>query len=121
MTDETKTINPLFLQLIISLQSAAWYQMGKTISPVSGKIERDLIQAKVSIDLLNMLQEKTKGNLLEEEQKIIDSTVYNLQMNYIDELEKDKKEPKAEDDISSTEKASEENDENSGTDSPEDK
>ncbi|MFH1700301.1 MAG: DUF1844 domain-containing protein [Candidatus Zixiibacteriota bacterium] len=121
MTDETKTINPLFLQLVISLQSAAWYQMGKTISPVSGKIERDLIQAKVSIDLLNMLQEKTKGNLLDEEQKILDSMVYNLQMNYIDELEKDKKEPKAQGNNSPDDKASEEKSKNPGTETPEDK
>jgi hypothetical protein len=121
MTDETKTVNPLFLHLVISLQSAAWYQMGKTMSPVSGKIERDLVQAKVSIDLLNMLQEKTKGNLVDDEQKIIDSTVYNLQMNYIDEVEKDKKEPKAEDDNSSDKEASEESKESSGDESSEDK
>lgn len=88
MTDTEEQINPLFLQLVLSLQSAAWYQLGKTVSPISGKIERDLDQAKASIDLLAMLQEKTKGNLGKQEQQILDNTVYTLQMNYVDELEK---------------------------------
>lgn len=90
MTDSEKNINPLFLQLVLSLQSAAWYQLGKTVSPISGKIERDLDQAKATIDLLAMLQEKTTGNLGKEEKQILDNTVYTLQMNYVDELEKDK-------------------------------
>ncbi len=90
MTDSEKNINPLFLQLVLSLQSAAWYQLGKTVSPISGKIERDLDQAKATIDLLAMLQEKTAGNLGNEEKQILDNTVYTLQMNYVDELEKDK-------------------------------
>ena len=90
MSDGEDKINPLFLQLVISLQSAAWYQMGKIMSPVTGKIERNLDEARVSIDLLAMLQEKTKGNLQAEEKKILDNTVYALQMNYIDELNQDK-------------------------------
>jgi hypothetical protein len=90
MTDSEEKINPLFLQLVLSLQSAAWYQLGKTVSPLSGKIERDLDQAKASINLLAMLQEKTQGNLGRQEKQILDNTVYTLQMNYVDELEKDK-------------------------------
>ncbi len=90
MPDDKEQVNPLFLQLVLSLQSAAWYQLGKTMSPITGKIERNLDEARVSIDLLNMLQEKTKGNLLGDEKKILDNTVYTLQMNYIDELNQDK-------------------------------
>jgi hypothetical protein len=86
MPNDEKKVNPLFLQLVLSLQSAAWYQLGKTVSPISGKIERDLNEARVSIDLLTMIQEKTKGNLLEDEKKILDNTIYTLQMNYIDEM-----------------------------------
>lgn len=91
MPDKAPDINPLFLQLVLSLQSAAAYQMGKTVSPISGDVERDLAQARVSIDLLVMLQEKTNGNLLDEEKRILDATLYNLQMNYLDEVEKDNK------------------------------
>lgn len=93
MPKDENEMNPLFIQLVLSLQSAAWYQLGKTMSPISGKIERNLEEARVSIDLLTMIQEKTKGNLLEAEKKILDNTVYTLQMNYIDEqnLDKEKK------------------------------
>lgn len=90
MSEESMDFNPHFLQLVMSLQSAAMFQMGKTASPISGKIERDMIQAKISIDLLKMLQEKTKGNLSEQEKQVIDSTIYNLQMNYVDEVNADK-------------------------------
>jgi hypothetical protein len=94
MSDMSEKVNPLFLQLVLSLQSAAMYQMGKTVSPVSGQIEKDMAQARISIDLLTMIQEKTKGNLADEEKQILDMTVGNLQMNYVDELERDKSETK---------------------------
>ena len=90
MTDQANQTSALFLHLVLSLQSAAMYQLGKIVSPISGQIERDLEQARVSIDLLVVLQEKTKGNLLDEEKQILDSAIYNLQMNYIDELKSDK-------------------------------
>lgn len=96
MPEEDNKVNPLFLQLVLSLQSAAWYQLGKTVSPITGKIERNLSEAKVSIDLLTMLQEKTKGNLLEDEKKILDNTIYTLQMNYIDEMNRGEEEGKTE-------------------------
>ena len=88
MSEQKIDVNPYFFQLVISLQSAAMFQMGKTVSPISGKIEKDLAQARVSIDLLVMLQEKTKGNLSEEEKRVLDSTIYNLQMNFLDEADK---------------------------------
>lgn len=120
MTDSEEQFNPLFLQLVLSLQSAAWYQMGKMVSPISGKIDRDLDQAKASIDLLTMLQEKTKGNLGKQEQQILDNTVYTLQMNYVDELEKG---PSTTDDESAAGASKEKNDakgtEERGTDAKE--
>jgi uncharacterized protein YaaW (UPF0174 family) len=89
MVNDQEKVNPLFLQLVLSLQSAAMFQMGKTASPISGKIEKDMTQAKISIDLLTMLQEKTAGNLQDEEKRFLDSAVYNLQMNYIEELNRE--------------------------------
>jgi len=100
-------ISPQFISLVLSLQSAAMYQMGKIISPVTGKIERDMEQARFSIDLLTMLQEKTKGNLLAEEKKILESAVYNLQMNFVDEMNKDKTAAKSSDDSPSEQKSPE--------------
>jgi len=107
MTDDMDKISPQFLSLVLSLQSAAMYQMGKIISPVTGKIERDMEQARFSIDLLTMLQEKTKGNLLAEEKKILESAVYNLQMNFVDEMNKDKTAAKSSDDSPSEQKSPE--------------
>ena len=108
MPDGEDNINPLFLQLVLSLQSAAWYQMGKIVSPISGKIEKNLEEARISIDLLAMLQEKTLGNLVAEEKRILDNAVYALQMNYVDELEKEKTEKTAAASHSSQNRASSE-------------
>jgi len=68
------------------LATACWQQMGKMPSPVSGKVERELNHAKMTLDLLIMLRDKTKGNLSPDEEKAIQSTVSNLQLNYADEL-----------------------------------
>jgi uncharacterized protein DUF1844 len=89
MTDDSaKQINMYFFQLVASLQAAAWQQMGKIASPITGEIERNLEQAKVSIDMLDMLSEKTKGNLSDEENQLITRALYDLKMNYVDETSK---------------------------------
>lgn len=83
----------LFLHLVVSLQSAAYQQMGKIASPITGKVEKDLDQAQNSIDMLGMIQEKTKGNLSESEAKIIENILFELRMNYLEELKEQKKRP----------------------------
>jgi len=45
-----------------------------------------MIQAKHSIDMLAMLEQKTKGNLAEGEQKLIERALFELRMNYVDEM-----------------------------------
>jgi hypothetical protein len=79
----------LFTQLVLSFQAAAWQQMGKVPSVISGKIERDLEMAKHSIDMLGMLEEKTRGNLTENEKKYIEHVLYELRLNYLDEMKKE--------------------------------
>lgn len=88
MDDQLKNIDPHFFQLVLSLQAASWQQMGKTASPITGKIERDLTMAKNSIDMLAMIEQKTKGNLSEEENKLLSHLLYELRMNYVDETKK---------------------------------
>ncbi len=78
----------LFAQLIMMFQGAAFQQMGKVMNPVTNKIERDLEQAKNSIDILGMLEAKTKDNLNENEQKMLEHALYELRMNYVDEMNK---------------------------------
>ena len=78
----------LFTELVLSFQAAAWQQMGKVPSIVSCKVERNLEMAKHSIDLLGMLEEKTKGNISEEESKLLGHVLFELRLNYLDELRK---------------------------------
>lgn len=79
-----------FYQLILSLQAGAMQQMGKVASPITGKIERDLSMARSTIDLLEMFERKTKGNLDSDEKQLLDHVMYELRLNFIDEQEKDK-------------------------------
>lgn len=77
--------NDLFLGLVASLQMSAWVQLGKMMNPATGQIERDLDGAQQSIDLLGMLQEKTRGNLHEDEDKFLTRLLFDLRMNYVEE------------------------------------
>jgi hypothetical protein len=62
--------------------------LGKVMSPVTGKVERNLDAARYSIDMLDMLQRKTAGNLTSEEQKLLDHILHELRLNYLDEVGK---------------------------------
>ena len=90
MAEEKKKdeLNYQFVSLVFSLQQAAMAQLGKIANPATGKMEKNLIQAKATIDMLEMLKEKSKGNLTDTEQKIILNTLDNLYLNYADEVEK---------------------------------
>ena len=77
-----------FYQLILMFETAALQQMGKLVNPLTGKIERDLEQAKFSIDVLGMLEEKTKGNLTEKEQRYLQGALSQLRLNYVEEANK---------------------------------
>lgn len=79
----------LFMQLVMMFQGMALQNLGKVMNPVTNQIERNLEQAKNMIDLLGMLDEKTKGNLNDNEQKLMEHVLFELRMNYIDELKKD--------------------------------
>jgi|GEM_PF-1545306 len=85
-----KDINPYLFNLIVSHEAAAMQFMGKIANP-TGKIERDLKMARFAIDTLEALQEKTKGNLSNDEKNLLDHTLYQLRMNYVDEVAADKK------------------------------
>ena len=81
----------MFLGLIHSFQAAAMQQMGKTMNPFTEKIERDLMQARLSIDMLEMLQERTSGNLTGEESRFLTHVLTELRLNYVAEVDEDRK------------------------------
>ena len=79
----------LFMQLVMMFQGMALQNLGKVMNPVTNQIERNLEQAKNMIDILGMLDEKTKGNLNDNEQRLMEHILFELRMNYVDELKKD--------------------------------
>jgi hypothetical protein len=88
MTDQPEKTDALFVNLVLMFKTAAMQQMGKIVNPLSGEIERNLDQARFSIDMIDMLREKTRGNLTDEIAKLLDSTLTELRMNYVDEADK---------------------------------
>ena len=80
--------NP-FLNLIYALHFSAMQGMGKIKNPLTDQIERNLAHAKESIDMLLLLRDKTKGNLSAEEEKILAGIISEVQLNYVDESQKD--------------------------------
>jgi len=76
------------MQIVAMFQFAAMQQMGKLANPVSGEIDRDLAQAQASIDLLEMLQRKTAGNRSQAEDEFLGKVLFELRMNYVDEVER---------------------------------
>ena len=78
----------LLAQLIFMFQTAALQQMGKIKNPMTDKIERDLQQSQISIDILDMLHAKMKGNLTAGEEKMFTGVLQELRLNYVDEAAK---------------------------------
>ena len=93
---DEKKLNPHFISLTMMLASAAWQQLGKVPNPVTGKLEKEIANAQVTIELLVMIRDKTKGNLSAEEEKLINNTISDLQLNYADEVNKPQEKPKEE-------------------------
>ena len=86
---ENTTNEVLFMQLVMQNQQIAIMSMGKLKHPVTDKVERNLELAKISIDTLDMLKVKTKGNLSEYEGKFLDEVIRELKLNYVEEVNKD--------------------------------
>jgi hypothetical protein len=82
----------MFLSIMYSFHVAAMQQLGKIANPLSGKVERDMEAARGTIDVLQMFQKKTRGNLSERERRTLTNLITELQLNYVDEL---KREPAA--------------------------
>ena len=81
----------LLTQLILMFQTAALQQMGKIKNPLTDKVERDLAQAQISIDILDMMYAKMKGNLTPEEERLFSNVLQDLKLNYVDETMKEEK------------------------------
>ena len=74
----------LLMQLIYMFHTSAVQGMGKIADP-TGKVSRNLEYVVQTIDLMEMLKVKTKGNINDEIQKLLDGMLSELRLNYVDE------------------------------------
>jgi hypothetical protein len=83
-----------FATFVLSLGSSALVNLGEMPNPETGKPELDLALARQSIEILAMLQDKTKGNLSEAEDKLLGSLLYDLRIKYVDAQKQQPKPPR---------------------------
>ena len=81
--------NQLYLQLLYLMHHTAMQELGKVANPVTGELERNLQKAQQAIDMLEMLKEKTNGNLSEDMEKTQEMMLSELRLNYLDEANKE--------------------------------
>jgi len=77
-----------FSTFVISLSTQALMQLGEIASPLSGNVEADIPAAKQMVDILGMLQEKTKGNLNSSEERLMEDILFDLRMRYVEAVKK---------------------------------
>jgi len=75
--------NPMFRGLIESLASQALLYMGAMRDPMTGQAHQDLNQAQTMIDMLGMVEEKTKGNLAKEEAEMLKEVLDEVRMHFV--------------------------------------
>ena len=83
------TEDQLFTQLLSVFYSSAMMALGKIKNPSTDKIERNLEQAKISIDILELIKEKTKNNLTDSQKRMLEGLLTDLRLNFVDESNKD--------------------------------
>lgn len=72
-----------FMDLINSLAGTALIQLGAVADPQTNVIKKDLNAAKQTIDIIELLKEKTAGNLTNDEGMMLDNVLFDLRMRYV--------------------------------------
>jgi len=73
-----------FATFVLSLSHSALLHLGDAQHPETGQVEKNLSLARQTIDLLGMLEEKTRGNLTGEEERLIGQILYDLRMRFVE-------------------------------------
>jgi len=73
-----------FSLFVSSLVTQALFSLGEVENPFSKTIEQNLDQAKFTIDTLQIIKDKTSGNLTDDETKLLDTALYDLRMRYVE-------------------------------------
>ena len=72
-----------FTAFVMSMNTSALFHLGEISDPASGEKQTDLVLAQHTIDTLAILEQKTKGNLTEDEQDLLKHVLYDLKMRYV--------------------------------------
>ena len=72
-----------FTSFFMALNTSALFHLGVIPDPQSGLRKVDKMMAKHTIDTMSLLQEKTKGNLSDEEKELVSTSLYDLKMRYV--------------------------------------
>ena len=84
MPDAPELLKIDFSTFVLSLSTSALYEMGLVAGPDGDKIPKpNVVLAQQTIDTLEMLREKTRGNLDDAEAKLVDSLLYELRMQFV--------------------------------------
>ncbi len=73
-----------FATFVLSLSHSVYLHLGDAPNPSSGKVERNLTMARQTIDLLALLEQKTQGNLTGEEERVLEQTLYELRLRFVE-------------------------------------
>jgi hypothetical protein len=76
--------SPGFETLVSYLSTTAMFQLGLIPGPSGERIPADMPNAKRTVDLLEVLQEKTQGNLTANESRLLDDVLYELRMSFVE-------------------------------------
>jgi hypothetical protein len=82
-TDETPLPEITFTNLVLSISTSALIQLGEIEDPISKKASKNLPLAKQTIDLIGMLKDRTKGNVSQDEEKMMEHILYDLRIRYV--------------------------------------
>lgn len=72
-----------FPSYVLSYYTQSLVLLGEVPNPYTNKVEEDLEAARHTVDILGMLKEKTKGNLTAEEERLLDSVLYEVRLKYM--------------------------------------
>jgi hypothetical protein len=73
-----------FSTFVVSLSTQALMHLGEIPNPSNGNVEKDFPIAKQMIDIVGMLKDKTRGNLDNSEEKLIEDILFDLRMRYVE-------------------------------------
>ena len=73
-----------FSTFVLGLSTQALLHLGEIEDPAIGRLERDLAAAKHVIDILGILKDKTRGNLEQAEERLLEAVLYDLRMKYVE-------------------------------------